>query len=188
MNTYNVAAAQLVEDFINTYDLYLDEPEHLREPDDLRHFLSAYKLEPGVAESITQQTLEAVRQLRAELRACWSADNSDEMAQALNPLLAGALVNVQVKAGEQTLSLEFDAAPDASLLQRLTLACARGLIALAQQHGLDRMRSCAAEPCQDVFVDTSRNKSRRFCSERCANRYNIAAFRDRQRQTGDENQ
>lgn len=188
MNTYFGSTSQLIEDFINTYDLYLDEPEHLREPDDLRHFLSAHALELGKGERITHQTLEAARQLRSQLRTCWSADSTDDMAQALNPLLAQALVYVQVKPGEQNLSLQFDATPDASLLQRLSLACAGGLIAVAQQHGIDRMRSCAAEPCRDVFVDTSRNKSRRFCSERCANRYNIAAFRDRQRQSDGEEQ
>jgi len=47
--------------------------------------------------------------------------------------------------------------------------------------GWTRLGLCAAEDCQDVFVDTSRNSSRRFCSETCASRAGVAAYRSRQR-------
>jgi predicted RNA-binding Zn ribbon-like protein len=32
-----------------------------------------------------------------------------------------------------------------------------------------------------VFVDTSPNQSRRYCSDRCSSRANVAAYRARQR-------
>jgi predicted RNA-binding Zn ribbon-like protein len=34
-----------------------------------------------------------------------------------------------------------------------------------------------------VYVDVSRNAQRRFCSESCANRTNVAAFRARAKST-----
>jgi predicted RNA-binding Zn ribbon-like protein len=179
LNAYKNQKAILVEALINTYDLYLDEPEHLRNPADLAHFLKAHHIE--VAEQVTHQTLEQVRQLRTQLRNCWSANTFEEMALGLNPLLGQTSIIVQVEPYENDLSIRFDLPSTASLLQRLTVECARGIIAVAHHYGIDRMRSCTAEPCRDVFVDTSRNKSRRFCSDRCANRYNIAAFRDRQK-------
>jgi predicted RNA-binding Zn ribbon-like protein len=40
---------------------------------------------------------------------------------------------------------------------------------------------CAAAPCTNVYVDTSPNQSRRYCSERCSSRANVAAFRARQK-------
>jgi predicted RNA-binding Zn ribbon-like protein len=44
---------------------------------------------------------------------------------------------------------------------------------------LDRLRLCAADDCDDVHIDLSRNRSRRFCSTACANRTNVAAYRIR---------
>ncbi|HLU95849.1 MAG TPA: CGNR zinc finger domain-containing protein, partial [Thermobifida alba] len=38
---------------------------------------------------------------------------------------------------------------------------------------------CARDGCRTVFVDTSRNGRRRFCSVTCANRVNVAAHRAR---------
>lgn len=177
LNTYENSLAQLTEDFINTYDLYLDEPEHLREPEDLRRFLVAHGVEIG--ETVTARLLEAARDLRGALRASWTAETLEIAIQGINRLLAPAPVQVQVVAEGENLTVQFESTTT-DFIQQLGVLCARGVIALVQTHGLDRLRCCAAEPCRDVFVDTSRNKSRRFCSDRCANRYNIAAFRGRQ--------
>jgi hypothetical protein len=58
------------------------------------------------------------------------------------------------------------------------------LMALAQtlcDHGLDRFGRCGAESCDHVFFDTTKNRSRRFCSDpRCASRTHTAAHRARQ--------
>lgn len=54
--------------------------------------------------------------------------------------------------------------------------------ALALALGSDlagRMGTCAAERCDVVFVDTSKNGSRRFCSTSCQNRTKTAAYRSR---------
>jgi predicted RNA-binding Zn ribbon-like protein len=45
---------------------------------------------------------------------------------------------------------------------------------------LDRLRPCAAPDCDNVHVDLSKNRSRRFCGTTCANRVNVAAYRSRQ--------
>ncbi|MBO0839743.1 MAG: CGNR zinc finger domain-containing protein [Sciscionella sp.] len=44
-----------------------------------------------------------------------------------------------------------------------------------------RLGVCTAPACDRVFVDTSRNGTRRFCSTACQNRVKAAAFRARQR-------
>ncbi|HEX7824325.1 MAG TPA: CGNR zinc finger domain-containing protein [Mycobacterium sp.] len=44
----------------------------------------------------------------------------------------------------------------------------------------DRLGVCAAPTCDRVFVDVSRNGTRRFCSETCQNRVKVAAHRARQ--------
>lgn len=42
-----------------------------------------------------------------------------------------------------------------------------------------RLGVCSADPCDRVFVDTSRNSGRRFCSTRCQSRVKAAAHRTR---------
>ncbi|MET9344340.1 CGNR zinc finger domain-containing protein [Nonomuraea sp. NPDC003804] len=56
-----------------------------------------------------------------------------------------------------------------------------GLAAVVTDLGVDRLGVCRAARCANVFVDTSSNRSRRYCSERCASRANVAAYRARRR-------
>jgi predicted RNA-binding Zn ribbon-like protein len=61
------------------------------------------------------------------------------------------------------------------------------LMALAQEicdHGTTRFGTCAASDCEHLFYDTTRNGSRRFCSDpRCASRTHTADHRARRRST-----
>ena len=50
----------------------------------------------------------------------------------------------------------------------------------------ERLRECGAEDCDGVLLDLSRNRSKRFCSQRCANRTNMTAYRRRQASDTDE--
>jgi predicted RNA-binding Zn ribbon-like protein len=43
----------------------------------------------------------------------------------------------------------------------------------------DRLGVCGAPACDRVYVDTSRNGARRFCSTACQNRVKAATFRER---------
>jgi len=45
-----------------------------------------------------------------------------------------------------------------------------------------RLRVCSRAGCCAVFIDTSRNGRRHFCSVRCANQVNVAKHRLRHRQ------
>ena len=44
---------------------------------------------------------------------------------------------------------------------------------------MDRLRVCAADDCEGLLLDLSRNGLKRFCSVRCGNRMNMIAFRER---------
>lgn len=46
---------------------------------------------------------------------------------------------------------------------------------------IDRIGICTAPACDRVYIDTSRNGTRRFCSTACQNRVKAAKFRARQR-------
>ncbi|MFD0684786.1 CGNR zinc finger domain-containing protein [Actinomadura fibrosa] len=61
--------------------------------------------------------------------------------------------------------------------------CATGLAVVIGGDLHDRLGVCTAPHCDRVYVDTSRNGARRFCSTACQNRVKTAAFRART-QTG----
>ena len=56
-----------------------------------------------------------------------------------------------------------------------------GLAVWLCEHGASRFGVCADERCGNVYLDTSSNCCRRFCSERCATRSHVAAHRARKR-------
>lgn len=61
------------------------------------------------------------------------------------------------------------------------------LMSLTQEivdHGTSRFGICAADGCEHLFYDITRNRSRRFCADpRCASRTHTAHHRARQRRT-----
>ena len=59
--------------------------------------------------------------------------------------------------------------------------CATGLAVVVDSQATGRLGVCRAEGCDRVYIDVSRNASRRFCSEACLNRTKVAAFRARAR-------
>jgi predicted RNA-binding Zn ribbon-like protein len=58
-----------------------------------------------------------------------------------------------------------------------------GLSVWLCSYGSERFGVCADERCGNVYLDTSSNNCRRFCSERCATRSHVAAHRARKRAT-----
>lgn len=67
---------------------------------------------------------------------------------------------------------------------RIKAAVAGGLAVAVSGAGGQRLGRCAREGCAMVYVDTSRNGKRRFCSLACANRVNVAAHRSRAEKLG----
>lgn len=68
-----------------------------------------------------------------------------------------------------------------SVAELLVAEALMGLATLVCDVGALRLGGCHASGCDDVFVDTSPNQSRRYCSDRCSSRSNVAAYRARQR-------
>lgn len=56
---------------------------------------------------------------------------------------------------------------------------ATGLAIVLGNPAIDRLGLCNAPACDRVYVDVSRNGTRRFCSTACQNRVKAAAFRAR---------
>jgi predicted RNA-binding Zn ribbon-like protein len=128
----------------------------------------------------TRTELEEVRELRPRLRQIWDEDE-DGAAAIVNALLreAGALPQL-VKHDEWDYHLHATSS-DAPLADRMAVEAAMALVDVIRSGELARLRTCAADDCDDVLVDLSKNRSRRFCDKGCGNRANVAAYRARQR-------
>jgi predicted RNA-binding Zn ribbon-like protein len=71
--------------------------------------------------------------------------------------------------------------PDAPLAHRLAIEAAMAFADVIRTRQLDRLHRCAAVDCGNLYVDLSKNRSRRFCSTACGNRIAVAAYRARKR-------
>ena len=75
---------------------------------------------------------------------------------------------------------------DAAIVPMATAICAEGLARLIGAGDASRLGTCESDDCDRVFLDESKNGSRRFCSLSCQNRVKAAAFRRRRtRRDGD---
>jgi len=127
-----------------------------------------------------RQELDAVRRLRPVLRRYWELDE-DGVAAEVNRVLREGRVRPQlVTHGDWGYHLHATD-PDAPLADRMAVEAAMAMVDVVRQGELDRLRVCGADGCNDVVVDLSKNRSRRYCSAACANRVNVAAFRARRR-------
>ncbi|HWH27551.1 MAG TPA: CGNR zinc finger domain-containing protein [Mycobacteriales bacterium] len=128
--------------------------------------------------------LDAVRALRPRLRRLWELavdEVEDAVADDVNAMLREAHALPQLVTHDEW-GYHLHATPaDAPLADRMAVEAAMALVDVVRQGELDRLRRCDADDCDDVLVDLSKNRSRRFCSSTCSNRVNVAAFRARRR-------
>jgi predicted RNA-binding Zn ribbon-like protein len=127
----------------------------------------------------TRSELDAVRALRPRLRRLWEIEE-DDAADLVNELLreGGALPQL-VKHEEWDYHVHATS-PDAPLADRMAVEAAMAFTDVIRSKELGRLHTCAGADCDDVLVDLSKNRSRRYCDTSCANRHNVTAFRARQ--------
>jgi predicted RNA-binding Zn ribbon-like protein len=133
---------------------------------------------------IDRRTVTDVQALRLHLRAVFNADDDAQAAARVNELLVESRALPQLTDHDGEAWHLHYTPPDARLEDRIKAEAAMGLAGVLRAGGFDRMSVCADPTCGDVFVDASRNRSRRFCNpDTCGNRANVAAYRARQRLT-----
>jgi predicted RNA-binding Zn ribbon-like protein len=147
---------------------------------DLDDFLARYPYS-GVIRR-TQTELESVRALRHRLRRFWTAANRDEAATLANEILAEADARPYLTRHDEWDWHLHVTRPDAPLADRIAAEAAMAFLDLIRADALDRLRICAADDCEDVLIDLSKNSSKRYCDTgNCGNRTNVAAYRARKR-------
>lgn len=135
------------------------------------------------AERADERDLEVLLAARARLREALAADTDHEAVEGLNDLLRQHPVRPLVSGHDGRdwhLHLADDERPPGELL---VATATFGLVTWLLDVGMDRRGTCGQDTCDDVYVDTSRNHSRRYCSSGCSNRANVRAHRARKRGT-----
>jgi predicted RNA-binding Zn ribbon-like protein len=131
----------------------------------------------------TTADLARVREFRARLdsivMSCEGGDETGAIDQ-INALLSKASASPQIVAHGGRGPHWHVSRPTAPLADRIAAHFAMGLGWLVVAGEAGRIRSCESPTCRSVFVDFSKNRSRRYCDSRtCGNRLHVAAYRAR---------
>ncbi len=135
-----------------------------------------------VAPTDAERLDAVVQQVRPVFDAV-DRDDLDAAAGQVNALLASTdarprLSRFPDRPGEDTWGLHFHG-PDTTVARGWAAGLAAGLAVALGSDLAGRLGVCDAPGCDRVYVDTSRNGGRRFCSTRCQNRVKAAAHRSR---------
>lgn len=150
--------------------------EGLATVQDLDAFAQAWQWTGRQAGSVAD--LEQVHALRLRLRRVWESSEA-QVVGIVNALLRECRALPQV-VDHDGFGWHVHATPDdAPIAERMAVEAAMAFIDVLRAGELERLRICAAPDCDDVIVDLSRNRSRRFCERGCGNRANVAAYRAR---------
>lgn len=121
----------------------------------------------------------AVAQLRAAVDECVSGRVS-QAADILNDVMtaSNATPNLHGEHGGPLVFAFHVAGQPTGESSVADMAASIALIIGSGREG--RLRQCGASACDQVFYDTTRNASRRFCELSCQNRAKAVAYRARQ--------
>lgn len=154
----------------------LDDPDALTTVDDVADFYRQQGYTGLLAGDVDE--LDELRALRPSIRELLTAERDD----------AVEIVNRMLRDGDARPRLArhdgFDwhlhaTEDDQPLAVRIELETAMAMVDVIRADEMSRLDVCAADDCEGVVLDLSRNRSRRFCSTACGNRAAVAAYRAR---------
>ncbi|WP_283134043.1 CGNR zinc finger domain-containing protein [Rhizohabitans arisaemae] len=138
---------------------------------------------PALARRASRADLDSLRDLRAELRAIFesvAAKDAADAVERLNTLLILHPIYPQISTNDNK-RWHLHLTEVGRVADQYTVGAVMGLATVVTDRGIDRLGTCLATPCRNIYLDTSSNRSRRYCSGRCASRANVAAYRARKR-------
>jgi len=149
--------------------------------DELRTFLGS---DSWQAQEATDRDVATLRRGAKRLREVFehgSAGRDGEAVTALNALLEAHPVQPRISGHEVEEWHMHVTGRGSSVSAEHMAGAVWGLAVWLCEYGSARFGVCADDRCGNVYLDTSSNCCRRFCSERCATRSHVAAHRARKR-------
>ena len=182
-NTVSWRGREIPEEQLNTYQDLLNWSSLagiLRE-DDARNLSREGSIQPEAAKRVLERAVE----LREAIYRIFTAKISNEPASdadfvTLNRELRDALTRLRLSTKPDGYSLDFGWAGEA--FDQMLWPIVRSASDLLTSDSLDRVRRCASDDCGWLFLDMSRNRSRRWCDMKdCGNRSKARRFYERRR-------
>jgi len=128
---------------------------------------------PSTPEEVAQ-----LHRVRARVDHLWQAPLAEQVAEVNALLAAGNAVPRLVDHDDVGWHVH-GTDDDAPLAERFAVEVAMAMIDVIRAGERERLSVCSADDCDDVYVDLSRNRSRKFCDGTCGTRANVAAYRAR---------
>ncbi|GLK09635.1 hypothetical protein GCM10017600_30410 [Streptosporangium carneum] len=155
-------------------------PDRLVDTQQLGDFVERHQMS-GVGE-LGATDLSEVRAVREAFHKVFTAPDQATAVIRLNTLLSGTRITPRLTEHDgHPLHIHYFA-PDASISEHLSADLGVALAHVLAEGEWERLRTCSAPDCGNVFVDESRNRSRVYCDSRtCGNRMHVAAYRARRR-------
>ncbi|MBM3714598.1 CGNR zinc finger domain-containing protein [Microbacterium enclense] len=148
---------------------------------DLEAFVTAH----GYTGSRTrdEDELARVRGIRSRLLELWRVDR-DGAVPLVNAMLADGRTLPQLVRHDGMDWHIHASDPDEPLAMRILVETALAFVDVIRADEYARVRVCDADDCEGVYVDFSKNGSKRYCDAgNCGNRMNVIAYRKRKAET-----
>ena len=161
--------ADLAVRLVNSYSLGHEGGDQLATLDGLRALVADRQ---HLNHGLTRRDAEELRVLREEFREFFvscAAGNGADAADRLNSLLIQHPVHPQLS-GHDGQPWHVHYRETGSMADKYAAGAAMGLAVRLSELGVGRFGTCQAAPCQGVFIDTSDERTRRYCSDQCAER------------------
>lgn len=168
---YDTFTDQTVSEAVDLTNLFAgDEPVT---GDDLGRLLHLYVLVDDPVD------VAGFADLAARLRGVFEADSPAERVQRLNALLTAHEPRPFIAEHDGQAPHFHYVSDDGPDVHRVGVSLAMALAHVVVDDGAQRLGTCRAADCRNVFVDRTRNRSQQFCSKTCATRVHVAAHRAR---------
>ncbi len=166
----------LAVELVNTHWVLASPPDRLTDIAAYQRILRDAR-EDALAGQLSGEDLAELRALRDQLKPVFAASTIGAAVGVLDPMLRAAAVPARLAPDDSTARWDPAAGQQGmtALRTRLLAALAAHLV----RHGTARLGICQADPCDCVYVDRSRARTRRYCCDQCNDRAAAAAYRRR---------
>lgn len=170
-NTVSWRGAQNPKDLLQTYEdlITWGVRASLLGPEEAKSLLAAAASDPGSA-GVALARAKALRETIARIFDAVAAGGvpDDAAITDLTAFLREGLAHVRLSRSSTGYGIDFEAA---GTLDRLLPPMAWSAAELLRDPALSRIKSCSGDTCGWLFVDSSKNHSRRWCEMKdCGNR------------------
>jgi predicted RNA-binding Zn ribbon-like protein len=180
-DSYEAAGAHVAVDLVNELAVEVAFGRPVGDVDRFAAVRRILGIDPPSAEQLRESDVPGFVALAGRLERVFDElvrDDLDAAAGRINDLLAQHSARPHLAKEDGHWRLHHHPV-DATLVPMATAICAEGLARMIGTGDARRLGTCEGDDCDRVFVDESKNGSRRFCSLSCQNRVKAAAFRRR---------